>query len=126
MIETVKDIVSISQLVEDLNLEVVYMPKGKEYYVESEDVNRTGLPLAGYFEYFPYERIQIIGRTEYTYFQNIKKEEREKRLDKFFSYEIPVLIVTRDLNIDEDIIASAKKYNRVVLSSKCNTNWIVY
>ncbi|WP_416390116.1 HPr(Ser) kinase/phosphatase [Terrisporobacter mayombei] len=97
------------------------MPKGKEYYVESEDVNRTGLPLAGYFEYFPYERIQIIGRTEYTYFQNIKKEKREKVLDKFFSYEIPVLIVTRDLDIDEDIIASAKKYNRVVLSSKCNT-----
>ena len=43
----------------DLNLEVVYMPEKEEYFVESEDVNRTGLPLAGYFEYFPYERIQI-------------------------------------------------------------------
>ncbi|XAM53573.1 HPr kinase/phosphorylase [Terrisporobacter vanillatitrophus] len=121
MIETVKDRVSISQLIEDLNLEVVYMPKDKEYYVELEDVNRTGLPLAGYFEYFPYERIQIIGRTEYTYFQNIKKEKREEILDKFFSYEIPVLIVTRGLDIDEDIIVNAKKYNRVVLSSKSNT-----
>lgn len=121
MIETVKDRVSISQLIEDLNLEVVYMPKDKEYYVELEDVNRTGLPLAGYFEYFPYERIQIIGRTEYTYFKNIKKEKREKILDKFFSYEIPVLIVTRGLDIDEDIIVNAKKYNRVVLSSKNNT-----
>lgn len=121
MIETVKDRVSISQLIEDLNLEVVYMPKDKEYYVELEDVNRTGLPLAGYFEYFPYERIQIIGRTEYTYFKNIKKEKREKILDKFFSYEIPVLIVTRGLDIDEDIISNAKKYNRVVLSSKNNT-----
>ena len=71
MIETVKDRVSISQLMRDLNLEVVYMPEKEEYFVESEDVNRTGLPLAGYFEYFPYERIQIIGKTEYTYFQNI-------------------------------------------------------
>ena len=121
MIETVKDQVSISQLIKDLNLEVVSMPEDKEYYVESEDVNRTGLPLAGYFEYFPYERIQIIGRTEYTYFQNIDKEKRKEILDKFFSYEIPVLIVTRGLEVGSDIIEKAKKYNRVVLSSKSNT-----
>lgn len=121
MIETVKDRVSISQLMRDLNLEVVYMPEKEEYFVESEDVNRTGLPLAGYFEYFPYERIQIIGRTEYTYFQNISKKEREEVLDKFFSYEIPVLIVTRGLEVDKDIIKKAKKYQRIVLSSKSNT-----
>ena len=121
MIEKVKDKVSISQLIDDLDLEVVYMPEEKEYYVESEDVNRTGLPLAGYFEYFPYERIQIIGKTEYTYFKNINKDKREIILDKFFSYEIPVLIVTRDLDVDSDIIKKAKKYNRVVLSSKCST-----
>ena len=105
----------------DLNLEVVYMPEKEEYFVESEDVNRTGLPLAGYFEYFPYERIQIIGKTEYTYFQNISKKEREEVLDKFFSYEIPVLIVTRGLEVDKDIIKKAKKYQRIVLSSKSNT-----
>ena len=121
MIETVKDRVSISQLMRDLNLEVVYMPEKEEYFVESEDVNRTGLPLAGYFEYFPYERIQIIGKTEYTYFQNISKKEREEVLDKFFSYEIPVLIVTRGLAVDKDIIKKAKKYQRIVLSSKSNT-----
>lgn len=119
--ETSKDRVLISQLVTDLNLKTIYMPEGKEYYVESEDVNRTGLPLAGYFEYFPFERIQIIGRTEYTYFQNIDKNKREEILDKFFSYEIPVLIVTRELEADEDIIEKAKKYNRVVLSSKSST-----
>ena len=121
MIETVKDKVSISQLMNDLNLEKVYMPEDKEYFVESEDVNRTALPLAGYFEYFPYERIQIIGKTEYTYFQNVNKEKREKILDEFFSYEIPVLIVTRGLEVDEDIVEKAKKYKRVVLSSKCST-----
>ncbi|MEG0051232.1 MAG: HPr(Ser) kinase/phosphatase [Terrisporobacter sp.] len=119
--ETARDIVSISQLITDLNLKIIYMPEDKEYFVESEDVNRTGLPLAGYFTYFPYERIQIIGKTEYTYFKNIDKTEREEILDKFFSYEIPVLIVTRELDVDEDIIEKAKKYKRVVLSSKSST-----
>lgn len=118
---TEKDRVSISQLVTDLNLKTINMPKDREYFVELEDINRTGLPLAGYFEYFPYERIQIIGKTEYTYFQNIEKKKREAILDKFFSYEIPVLIVTRDLEVDDDIIEKAKKYNRVVLSSQVST-----
>ena len=121
MIEEIKDKVSISQLIKDLDLKVVCMPNDREYYVESEDVNRIGLPLAGYFEYFTYERIQIIGKTEYTYFKNVNKEEREIILDKFFSYEIPVLIFTRDLDVDSDIIKKAKKYNRVILSSKYST-----
>lgn len=121
MKETAKDKVSILQLIEDLNLKVVYMPEDREYFVESEDVNRTGLPLAGYFEYFPYERIQIIGRTEYTYFKNIDEQRRLEILDKFFSYEVPVLIITRDLDVDEDIIEKARMYKRVVLSSDCNT-----
>lgn len=113
--------VSIYEIIKDLNLEVIYMPEDKEYFVESEDVNRIGLPLAGYFEYFPFERIQIIGKTEYTYFQNIKEEKREEVLDKFFSYEIPVLIVTRNLQVNDDIIKYAKKYKRIVLSNKGNT-----
>ena len=121
MIETVKDRVSISQLMRDLNLEVVYMPEKEEYFVESEDVNRTGLPLAGYFEYFPYERIQIIGKTEYTYFKNIDKEKRREILDKLFSYDIPALIVTRGLEIDEDILEAAKRHERVLISSERNT-----
>ncbi|WP_297131300.1 HPr(Ser) kinase/phosphatase [Terrisporobacter sp.] len=121
MKETAKDKVSILQLIEDLNLKVVYMPEDREYFVESEDVNRTGLPLAGYFEYFPYERIQIIGRTEYTYFKNIDEQRRLEILDKFFSYEVPVLIITRDLDVDDDIIEKARMYKRVVLSSDCNT-----
>lgn len=78
MIEKVKDRVSISQIIRDLNLKVIYMQEDIDYYVESEDVNRAALPLAGYFEYFPYERIQIIGKTEYTYFQNVKKEKEKK------------------------------------------------
>ena len=99
-----KDMLSVSQLTKDLNLRVEYKPEGKEYYIESEDLNRTGLPLAGYFEYFPFERIQIIGRTEHTFFENMSKEKREEILDKFFSYDIPVLIITRDLEDRKSVV----------------------
>ena len=108
--------VSIREIVRDLDLKVVYMPENKDYYVYSQDINRPGLQFAGYFEDFAYERIQIVGKTEYNYFSYI---------DKFFEYEIPVLIVSRNLEVKPDVIEFAKKYDRIVLSTKRNTTRLV-
>ena len=119
------DRVSIKDIIKDLNLNIVYMPEGREYYVTSQDLNRTGLQFAGYFEYFAYERLQIVGKAEYNYFSNIDSQTRENVLDKFFSYEIPALIVSRDLEVKPDVIEKAKKYKRVVLSTKRNTTRIM-
>ena len=85
------------------------MPKNKDYYVYSQDINRPGLQFAGYFEDFAYERIQIVGKTEYNYFGYIDDATRRDVLDKFFSHEIPVLIVSRDLEVKPDVIEFAKK-----------------
>lgn len=119
------DKVSIREMIEDLNLEIVYMPEDKDYYVYSQDLNRTGLQFAGYFEYFAYDRIQIVGRAEYNYFSQMDNDTREKVLDKFFSYEIPALIVSRGLEVKPDVIEKAKKYDRVVLSTTRNTTRLV-
>lgn len=119
------DRVSIKEIIEELNLEVVYMPENADYYVYSQDLNRTGLQFAGYFEYFAYERIQIVGKTEYTYFSQMDEKTREEVLDKFFSYEIPALIVSRDLEVKSDVIEKAKKYNRIVLTTKRNTTRLI-
>lgn len=113
--------VAISDIVRDLDLNVIYQPEDKEFFVHSQDVNRTGLALAGYFEYFSFDRIQIIGKGEYTYFKNIDKERRREILDKLFSYDIPALVITRGLEVDEDIIEAAKRHDRVLISSERNT-----
>lgn len=115
------DKVSIKDMVKDLNLEPVYMPEDKDYYVYSQDINRPGLQFAGYFEYFAHERIQIVGKSEYNYFSYIDEKTRAEVLDKFFSEEIPALVVTRGLEVKPDVIEFAKKHNRVILSTKRNT-----
>ncbi|MBO3444651.1 HPr(Ser) kinase/phosphatase [Clostridium sp. CCUG 7971] len=119
------DKVSIKDIIRDLDLEVVYMPENKDYYVYSQDINRPGLQFAGYFEYFAHDRIQIVGKTEYNFFSYIDDETRENVLDKFFSYEIPALIVSRELEVKPDVIKYAKKYNRVVLSTQRNTTRLI-
>ena len=117
--------VSIRDLAKDLDLEIVYMPDDVEYVVHYQDIHRPGLQFAGYFEHFTYDRIQIVGKTEYTYFSHIDRETRRSVLDKFFSYEIPALIVSRGLEVKPDVIEMAKKYNRVVLATKRNTTRLI-
>lgn len=118
--------VSIKDIIRDLELQIVYMPDdNNDYYVYSQDLNRPGLQFAGYFEYFAHERIQIVGKTEYEYFSYMDKETRRKTLDKFFSYEIPALIVSRNLEVNKDVLEFAKKYNRIILSTKRNTTRLI-
>lgn len=117
--------VSIRDLAKDLDLEIIYMPDDVEYYVHYQDIHRPGLQFAGYFEHFTYDRIQIVGRTEYTYFSHMDSETRRDVLDKFFSYEVPALIVSRGLTVKPDVIEMAKKHNRVVLATKRNTTRLI-
>lgn len=120
-----EDKVSIKQLVEEFKLKVIHMPKNKDYYVYTQDINRPGLQFAGYFEHFAYDRIQIVGKSEYNFFSNMDDETRRAVLDKFFSYEVPALIVARGLEVKSDVIEFAKKYDRVILSTTKNTTRLV-
>ncbi|MGL6108113.1 HPr(Ser) kinase/phosphatase [Romboutsia sp.] len=122
---SLEDRVSIKEIIEKLNLEVVHMPENKDYYVYTQDINRPGLQFAGYFEYFAHDRIQIVGKSEYNYFSNMNDETRSKVLDEFFSYEVPALIVSRALEVKPDVIKYAKKHERVVLSTTRNTTRLV-
>ena len=120
-----EDRVSIRQLAEELKLNIVHMPKDKEYYVYTQDINRPGLQFAGYFEHFAFDRIQIVGISEYNFFSNINDQVRRDVLYKFFSYEIPALIVARGLEVNPDVIEFAKKYNRVILTTSKNTTRVI-
>ena len=120
-----EDRVSIRQLSEELKLNIVHMPKDKEYYVYTQDINSPGLQFAGYFEHFAFDRIQIVGISEYNFFSNINDQVRRDVLDKFFSYDIPALIVARGLEVKPDVIEFAKKYNRVILTTSKNTTRVI-
>lgn len=116
--------IPIKDLIMDLRLDIVYMPKDSSIYVESTELNRPGLQLAGYFEFFSNDRIQIVGKTEYNYFAKVDSKKREEILDKYFSYDIPALIITSGLDASSDFIKYAKKYNKILLSTKKNTSKI--
>lgn len=61
------------------------MPSDPEkIQITTTEVNRPGLHMAGYFEFFDEKRIQIIGKSEESFLLRFTTEKAEKRLGNFF------------------------------------------
>lgn len=89
--------------------------------IYTAEVVRPGLQMAGFFDWFSTERIQVLGKTEVYYLRTLEKSLKEERLDKFFSFDIPILIVANDMDIDEDILKYAQKHDKTVMKTKQKT-----
>ena len=100
--------VSVSKLIEDLDL-MNYTPdldlRGRR--INTKDVNRPALQLAGYFEHFEENRVQILGNVEYAYMSKISDEERGGRFHELFRYNIPCIIYSRNLKPSEPVLHEA-------------------
>ncbi|MDU1443691.1 MAG: HPr(Ser) kinase/phosphatase [Clostridium cochlearium] len=106
--------VLVKNLVKDLNLEV--LNKGKDdIEMNISDINRPGLQFSGFYNYFANERVQLIGKTEWSFLDVMGPELRKKRVSKFFQFETPCIIITRNLKPHKEILDNAKKYNRWLL-----------
>lgn len=109
MAETYK--VALSDLVQQLSLEVVYTPGDlKEIFIYNEDINRPALQLAGFYEYFNTEKLQSCGNTEFAYLKELDPETRALRIDRLFAYKFPALIVCLNHDIFPEMMEAAKKY----------------
>ena len=117
--------VGIEQLTEDLDLEVLYKPEKESVKIEISDVNRPGLQIAGFYKYFAYERVQVIGKVEWTYFGTLAPQVRKKRAEEILSHPVPCVIYSRDLEVHEEILDAAKKFLRPVLRTNISTTRLI-
>lgn len=113
--------VKLSKIIKEFKLEEVYVPN-ENTLIETTDVNRPGLQIAGFFDYFDPRRIQILGMVETTYLSGMSSEERYKSIDNFFSKKIPVAIVTRGMEIFPEMMEVAKKYEINILRTSLGTS----
>ena len=113
--------VKVSELVQMFQLEVVSGGLGLKRNIMVDDLNRPGLEMAGYFEYYPTERVQILGRTELAFFKMLTHEEKADRMKRLCNDETPCLVITRGLEVPEELIASSEEHNVPVLRSNLAT-----
>lgn len=115
--------VSLQKVIDEFKLEVIYIQKDAEdILIDETEVNRPGLQLMGFYEYFNAERIQIIGKVEFAYLSTLDETTRRERLQLLFAQRLPALIITRELPYFSEMLELAKEYEIPLLRSKESTS----
>ncbi|HOJ09646.1 MAG TPA: HPr(Ser) kinase/phosphatase [Clostridiales bacterium] len=111
--------VTLKEIVDDFQLEII-SGHNRIYDVKitTSDINRPGLQLTGYMENFGSERMQIVGMVETSYISGMTSDERYKRLDAYFKLGFPCVIVTRGLDVFEEMIEISNKYQIPIVRTR--------
>jgi len=116
--------ISIKRFIKDLNLEVI-VEGDEDRQISCNDIIRPGLQFVGYYDYFVNTRIQIVGNAEWHYLNNLEPEVRRQRLEKYFEYDMPCIVFSRNLNPHLEFIELAKQKHIWVLRSTRDTTRLI-
>ena len=115
--------VPLSQIAEALNLTEVYVAENyKETNISTVEINRPGLELTGYLEFFDNKRIQVLGNTEFSYLGRYGPEAQKMVIDSIFSFGPPAVIICRDIEPSNAILEIAKLHKVSIFSTPQSTS----
>ncbi len=111
--------VLVQDLLDKIHFHVIYSTEtALQKEITTSEIMRPGLEMAGYFDYFTPERIQLFGMKEWSYMMTVVGDNRYDLLKKVMAKETPVVIVARNLEIPSEMVAAAKKADIVLLQSR--------
>jgi len=105
-----------------LDLNCVAGRAGLGRQITVPDLNRPGLALAGFYESFAWNRLQVFGRGEYAYLSKLDAEGSHDAVETLFSYDIPCCIFTSSLSPSSSFTDAAEKAGCPVLVTSLNSN----
>lgn len=115
--------VSLEKIIEAHELDVVYLPKdASDILITTSEINRPGIVLTGYTDFFDPLRIQILGWTELSFLMNMSDGERTKALGYWLSLKPAAAVITRGLEIPDYFIEACKKYEIPLLKTEKETS----
>jgi HPr kinase/phosphorylase len=111
--------VPLKTIVQDFGLQVAHQSTEYENQtISSSTVNRPGLALVGFYDYFDNARLQMLGKMEYTYLSLMSREDRLTCFRNLMAHGIPAVIMTRGLAPYPECIQAASEYDRTVLCAE--------
>lgn len=113
--------VRTKDIVEKFHLELISGEEGINRPITMSDISRPGIEMAGYFDYYPSERIQLLGKTELSFFSQLSPSERVSRMEQLCTDITPAIIITRGLDIPQELIEASEHESVPVLRVSMQT-----
>jgi len=113
----------LDRMRDDLEVVAGFQGVGRPVFIS--DVNRPGLALSGYLDYFANDRVQVLGNTEIHYMERMTTSELRARLEGMFSFEIPAFVLSRNLRPRQMLLDMCNRRGIPVLRSKRSTDEVI-
>ncbi|MBQ8163226.1 MAG: HPr(Ser) kinase/phosphatase [Clostridia bacterium] len=118
-----KNSVALTKIIKDFNLEVVYASENLDKVnISRAEINRPGLSLTGFFDYFDPQRIQVLGRVEAIYLSKLTPDERIVRLGNFLEMRPVCIVIARNIEPFPELVDLAKQFDIPILRTPMSTS----
>ena len=115
--------ITLKKIIEDFDLEIIHLLQpAEDVHIVTNEVNRPGIVLTGYTDYFDPLRIQILGWTEFGFLLNMSDDERQKALGYWLELHPAAAVVTRGLDIPDYLKEACIKYDVPLLRTDEETS----
>jgi len=114
-----------AQHADRLQLKLVAGQEGMGRLIREGAVNRLGMALTGFIKYFAFRRVQLIGKSEVSYFQTLDPVTRQARIQAILDKKIPCIVFSRDNRPPAIILKAAQKAKVPVFVSPIPTPRLV-
>lgn len=114
--------VRMKDVMEEFNLELVSGNEGVHKAILTSDLSRPGLEMTGFFKYHSPERIQVLGKTEISFFNNfLSPEQKRDVMTQMCNEETPGIIISRGMEVPKELIEASENMQVAVFHTKQNT-----
>lgn len=118
-------IVRTKDLLDNFNLQLVAGKDGIFREIITSDISRPGIEMTGYFNYYPKERLQLIGRTEMTYYLDLTDEQMKDRAERLCTDVTPGIVISRGMDVPEVLKEAADEAGVPILLSPRKTTRVI-
>ncbi|TQS74804.1 HPr kinase/phosphorylase [Ornithinibacillus gellani] len=117
--------VRTKDLLDNFNLKLIAGEEGLHREITTSDISRPGIEMTGFFQFYPSERLQLIGRTEMAYFLELDEDKRRDRVRRLFTDITPGIVITRGMDVPNEMIEAANDAGVPILQSPRKTTRVI-
>lgn len=117
--------VRTQDLMNRFKIELIAGAEGVHREIFMSEVSRPGIELTGYFKYYPKDRLQLLGKTELSYFSELTQEEKKDRSDQLCTDITPGIVVTRDMEVPEELVEACERSGVPLMRSPYKTTRVI-